>query len=78
MKTALGSLSRAARLRLQEVRPLRPLRGCGQYGVDPGIHNPPATDLAGGRSPNVVGDHVEVDLRCSLTFGRVSRGKLAR
>ena len=25
--------------------------------VDPGIHYPPATDPAGGHSPNVVGDH---------------------
>ena len=55
--TALDSLPRAARLRLQVVRPLRPLRGCGRYGVDPGIHYPPATDLAGSRSPNVVGVH---------------------
>ena len=30
---------------------------CGRYGVDPGIHYPSATDLAGGRSPNVEGDH---------------------
>ena len=30
--STLGSLPRAARLRLQVVRPLRPLRGCGPYG----------------------------------------------
>ena len=27
------------------------------YGGSGGIHYPPATDPAGGRSPNVVGDH---------------------
>ena len=57
MGTALHSLPCGARRLLQVVVPLRSLRGCGRYGVDPGIHYPPATDLAGGRSPNVEGDH---------------------
>ena len=46
-----------ARRLLQVVVPLWSLRGCGRYGVDLGIHYPPATDIAGGRSPNVEGDH---------------------
>ena len=57
MGTALHSLPCGARRLLQVVVPLRSLRGCGRYGVDPGIHYPPATDLAGGRSPIVEGDH---------------------
>ena len=55
--TALHSLPCGARRLLQVVVPLRSLRGCGRYGVDLGIHYPPATDLAGGRSPIVEGDH---------------------
>ena len=33
---------------------------CGWHRVDLGIHYPPATDFAGGRSPNVEGDHCSV------------------
>ena len=57
MGTALHSLPRVARRLLQVVVPLRSLRGCGRYGVDLGIQYPPATDLAGGRSPIVESDH---------------------
>ena len=43
--TTLHSLPCGARRLLEVVVSLRSLRG---YGVDPGIHYQPATDLAGG------------------------------